>query len=586
MLKLIHMSRTQFGLGSIVLMLGLMAAFFEGFGLLLLVPLLRLASGKAEEATIPVINPLLEAAGLSVVSNPFTVLVLIVSVLIVGIAVSVANMVTSNVLAMRFAHEVRLGVFDYALLRPLPEIEGLPQGRLVNSVTNVTWQVCGALFIVVSMVINTLACIIFLNFLVSISLIYTIVLCVISLLNALIVYLATQRVHALGAESIRVNESFMGSIYESISGLRTIRGFGREALARERFGVFSRSVWKTFYRLKVYSGLVSPISQVMTLLMVGTLLALALKREDDISQLIAFVAIAYRMQPRVSAVLGARTSLRGAAAGIDEISEMLNAVPSRPTVSADGLRHEVHDSIALVGVSVRYPNASREALSGVNCQFRVGEITALAGRSGAGKSTLAALLLRFIEPDDGEITVDGIPLNNIDPETWHQRVAFVDQSAFLFDSTVLENIAFGNADAGFEDVVAAAEAAHAGKFIRDLPQGYYTRIGASGVQLSQGQRQRVALARALVRDPHVLLLDEATSALDRTTELALRDSIRSRRSGRITIIIAHRPETVQAADAAIVLDEGQVVEAGRVEDLARDAGHFSRLYGDSGFEAS
>lgn len=584
--KLLRMGRPQLGLGLVVLFLGLASAFFEGLGLLLLIPLLELASGTAAETSNSILGPVLEAAGLSAVANPMTVASLIVSALIASILVSVANMIVSNVLAMRFAHDVRLGLFDFALLRPFAEVEALPQGKLVNSVTYVTWQVCGALFIVVGLVINFTACLIFLNFLVSISLIYTLVLCVVALMTALIVHLATQRVHSLGAAAIKVNEDFVGSTWETVSGLRTIRGFGREKLARDGFQVLSLSMWKTFFRLKVYSGLVGPISQVMTLVMVGTLFALALTTGDDINQLIAFVAIAYRMQPRVSAILGARTGLRGAAAAIDEISTMLDAVPPRPERSVGRRGHEVREGIALVGVSVRYPNASRDSLTDITCRFGVGEITALAGRSGAGKSTLAALILRFIGPDHGEITVDGVPLSKIDPVAWHRRVAFVDQSAFLFDTTVLENIGFGNADAEFEDIVAAAEAAHADEFIRNLPHGYLTRIGSSGVQLSQGQRQRVALARALVRDPHVLVLDEATNALDRTTEIALRDAIISGRSRRVTIVIAHRPETARAADVAIVLDEGRLVEAGRVDDLARDAGHFARLYGPPAAETT
>jgi ATP-binding cassette, subfamily B, bacterial MsbA len=219
-------------------------------------------------------------------------------------------------------------------------------------------------------------------------------------------------------------------------------------------------------------------------------------------------------------------------------------------------------AIVLEGVSARYPNAERPALHDISCTIPFGQVTAIAGYSGAGKSTLVALLLRFIEPERGRVLIDGVPLERIAPESWHRRIAFVEQNAFLFNATVRENIGYGDLEADLPAIREAARVAQADAFIDALPKGYETPIGENGVRLSQGQRQRVALARSLLRRPDVLILDEATNALDRPTERALRDAIRVGGRDRAVIVIAHRRETIESANHVIVIDEGRIVEAG------------------------
>jgi len=231
-------------------------------------------------------------------------------------------------------------------------------------------------------------------------------------------------------------------------------------------------------------------------------------------------------------------------------------------------------------VSARYPKGERAALNGVSCTFPFGAVTAVAGYSGAGKSTLVALLLRFMSPTTGRILVDGIPLPDIDPVQWNQRVAFVEQNSFLFNASVRENIGYGDFGAGQEAIEAAARTAQADEFIAGLPEGYDTLIGDSGFRLSQGQRQRIALARSLLRRPDVLILDEATNALDAPTERALRAAIEDGRSQRAVIVVAHRRETIESADRVIVLDGGRAVENGTPAELAAAGGVYARLYRD------
>jgi subfamily B ATP-binding cassette protein MsbA len=188
--------------------------------------------------------------------------------------------------------------------------------------------------------------------------------------------------------------------------------------------------------------------------------------------------------------------------------------------------------------------------------------------------------LRFIEPERGRILVDGVPLNDIAPESWNRRIAFVEQNAYLFNASVRENIGYGDLEADVEAIRQAARIAQAEDFIEELEKGYDTMIGESGVRLSQGQRQRIAFARSLLRKPDVLILDEATNALDRPTERALRAAIEQAHDERAIIVIAHRRETIEAADQVVILDDGRVVAAGRPDDLARAEPLYAELYLD------
>ena len=200
------------------------------------------------------------------------------------------------------------------------------------------------------------------------------------------------------------------------------------------------------------------------------------------------------------------------------------------------------------------------------------------GGTGGGKSSLVKLLLRFYEPQRGQISIDGQPLADIALQDLRRAIGYVAQDSFLADASVADNIAYGLSSVAREDVVRAAIAAEADEFIRALPQGYDTPVGERGQKLSGGQRQRVALARAIVRDPPILILDEATSAVDNETEAAIQRSLEKLVVGRTTLIIAHRLSTVRHADVIHVVDAGRIVESGDHETLVRADGSYAALW--------
>jgi ATP-binding cassette subfamily B protein len=266
----------------------------------------------------------------------------------------------------------------------------------------------------------------------------------------------------------------------------------------------------------------------------------------------------------------------GAAGRIEELMRAKAEIhaPASPVP----LPEPAQGALSFEHVSFRYPTRPDDkAVTDLDLSIAPGETIAVVGPSGAGKSTLFQLALRFYDPQEGRVTLDGVDLRDADPAAIRKRIAFVPQESVLFAASARDNLRYGRWDASEDEIRAAAKAANADEFIAKLPGGYDSFLGEGGARLSGGQRQRIAIARALLRDSPLLLLDEATSALDARSEQLVQEALERLMKTRTTIVIAHRLATVRAADRIIVMDGGRIVEEGTHASLNAADGLYASL---------
>ena len=370
---------------------------------------------------------------------------------------------------------------------------------------------------------------------------------------------------------------------DAIQGLPTLRLFGREQAEQERIGRINRrfhdATMKVF-KMAFLSGMILEGMTAFAIGLVAVVLGVRLLNGGISFEQAFFILLLtpefYRPLRELGVQRHAAMEGKAAAKRIHEIFQQPLPVSTTATTS----HPQTSDlTIAFEQVSYSYPDSTKAALSAIDLELPAGTCTALVGRSGAGKSTLAQLLMRFVEAQEGQILVNGIPITAFPVELWRDQVAYVPQRPHLFYGSVLDNIRMARPQASMQEVQQAAALAGADSFIEQLPQGYDTLIGERGARLSAGQVQRIAIARALLKDAPLLILDEPTSSLDSTSESIIRQAMISLRQDRTVLVIAHRLNTIVQADQVVVLDEGKVVEQGTHTELLQQNGLYAQLLG-------
>lgn len=370
---------------------------------------------------------------------------------------------------------------------------------------------------------------------------------------------------------------------ESFNAIQTVQAFTHEGEDRRRFGDEVRDAFDTAIQRIAARGM---LTAVVILLVFGAIAVILWVGGNDVmsgeisgGELAAFVFYATIVAFSVGIISEVFGELQRAAGATERLVELLETEPEIVAPPSPAALPETRAGrVAFNDVTFHYPSRpDTAALEGLSLTVEPGETVALVGPSGAGKSTVFQLLLRFYDPTNGTIQLDGVNIRDADPEAVRDRLALVPQDPVIFGTDGWENIRYGRPGADDAAVRAAAEAAAAAEFLDELPDGFGTFLGEKGARLSGGQRQRISIARALLRDPSVLLLDEATSALDAENERLVQRALDKLMVGRTTLIIAHRLATVVNADRIAVIDRGKLIATGTHAELIENNPLYARL---------
>jgi ABC-type multidrug transport system fused ATPase/permease subunit len=371
-------------------------------------------------------------------------------------------------------------------------------------------------------------------------------------------------------------------VQETLSSIRAVQAFGREGAESQRFSTHANASLLAKLRLTVLQawsqamvGLLLAGGTAAVVWIAGQRVLQGMLTVGDVVLLVSYLAMLY--QPLQTLALTAAT-VQSAAASARRVFSILDAIPEvMDKAGAIPLPARTPGPIVFDHVTFAY-DKGKPVLKDVCLEIAPGQTVALVGPSGAGKTTIANLFMRFYDPIEGQIRLNGVDLRSLTLKSLRQNMALVLQEPVLFSSTIRENIAYGCPEATSERIEAAAQDAGAHDFIQALPQGYETQIGERGVSLSGGQRQRLSIARAFLKDAPILILDEPTSALDSATEQQVLEALKRLMKDRTTLIIAHRLSTVRHADQIVVVQDGKIAEAGSHEQLLIAGELYTDLY--------
>lgn len=480
--------------------------------------------------------------------------------------------------------DIRNKVCDHLLPQPLSFFENRKSGDLLSRLTNdiaVTQSGITILFDEILLQPMRLICGLALAFYFSwkLSLLVLIAFPVIFFP----VLILGKKIKKHGKGSLMHLSDLTDAIREMFSGIRIVKAFKMEAEeSREIHDISKRFLSKRLKMVKAKALNTSTSEFIYTLGMAAMVILggyVVMSGKITPGDLAGFItATGFMVITSIKKLAKSYASLQESLSGVDRVFELFTIEPTIKDHPEAITIEKIEKDISFKNVSFSYDGSNRFVIQDISFDIHKGEVLAIVGESGAGKSTIINLIMRFYDPVNGNIEIDGTDIRRIKRESLLEHAAIVTQQTFLFNRSFNENILYGRKNATMEEVISAAKAAYIHDFITGLPKGYDTVVGELGVKLSGGQRQRIAIARAILKNAPILLLDEATSSLDYESEKLVQGALNNLIAGKTTIIVAHRLSTIQHCDRIIVMKKGRIVEIGNHESLMSTEGEYKRVY--------
>ena len=536
--------------------------------------------------------PILVGAAIDFITDKGAVAFVPISVklLQIGICAAVAALAQwimsqiNNFVTFRVTRDIRNEAFRHLQVLPLSYLDNHPQGDTVSRVIGDVDTFADGLLMGFTQLftgVMTIAGTLILMF--SIRPAVALVVVVITPLSLVVANFIARRTYAMFRLQSTTRGEQTALVDETVGQMKLVRAFGQEEPLLAQFDEINDRLEKCSLRAIFFSSMTNPATRFVNsvvyaaVALTGALMCIGGTGGFTVGNLSTFLNYANQYTKPFNEISGVITELQNALACAGRVFELIEAPARTPEPERPQMPETVKGAVEIRDLKFSYV-PEKPLIDDFDLSVNPGQKVAIVGPTGCGKTTFINLLMRFYDPNGGEIELDGVNTRNMERAALRRNVGMVLQDTWLKAGTIRENIAMGKPDATDEEVIAAAKQAHAHSFIKRLPNGYDTVIGESGGQLSQGQKQLLCIARVMLCLPPMLILDEATSSIDTRTEIRIQKAFNTMMEGRTSFIVAHRLSTIQEADLILVMRDGHIVEQGNCEELLAKRGFYEQLY--------